>query len=166
MKSVLRIALCATALTLSASVAGAFPTVSSPGKNVAAATTVGVTLTNGFAPAQSVQLLKGKKKHIVKVEATMVENTNAATVLAGNVFINGVQIDPGTVQLTEGCTVTFLYCSFQGTWWADIDALELANPGMFVGLPLDIRFDGIKQTTPSTTAVTATISVFAQQMRK
>jgi hypothetical protein len=27
-------------------------------------------------------------------------------------------------------------CSLSGTWWLDLDAAELANPGMFVNMPL------------------------------
>ncbi len=34
------------------------------------------------------------------------------------------------------------YCTVIGSFWFDIDALEAANPGQFIGQPLDVSFDG------------------------
>jgi hypothetical protein len=51
-----------------------------------------------------------------------------------------------------------------GTWWLDVDAAEAANPGMFIGKPLNITLSGAEDTGgPSNTSLTATLTARVQK---
>ena len=40
-----------------------------------------------------------------------------------------------TISCTGACTLT-------GTWWLDLDAAELAHPGMYINRPLTVTLIG------------------------
>ena len=82
-------------------------------------------------------LRKGKKKTVVRIDATIV--VQGVQPLIPGVFvrpsINGVAV--GALQLAAApCSTVAGVCSASGSFWFDLDALEAENPGAFVGQPL------------------------------
>lgn len=131
------------ALSLGFSVAAsAAPVTDSPGKN-----SVHVTESNSLNPTGDIvpltgTIAKGKKKSVVEIQVTLAVTANASVpALYFTPGINGFSINPAgnTMQCVSGATYP---CVFTATYWADLDALEAANPGMFAGQPLLIRVTG------------------------
>ncbi len=139
------------------------------GKNVAYTTVTGLPITSSsFAALTSVELPKGAKKRIVEVDVTLNETSNTATGLFMDLTINGYQIEPlasgSDFQGNEACNTSANRCTAHGLFWADLDALETAHPGVFVGQPLTIAARGAR-LAPSGT-VTVTTSIRARMLKK
>ena len=57
--------------------------------------------------------------------------------------VNGVEMEPGSPNpnfVLQGCGS--IPCTLTGTWWLDLDAAELANPGVFINQPLTVTLHG------------------------
>ena len=123
----------------------------SPGKNSAFEASTGNPLTAAGTTQLTATIEKGKKKTVIAVEATYGDGPYIPTsvqkrALAMNVTVNGVTMHPdpaASYQYVIDCGWAMgsgppAACFTTGTFWLDIDAAELANPGVFVGQPLSI----------------------------
>jgi hypothetical protein len=124
----------------------------SPGKNSAFVSTTGVLRYFFTDEAKSTATIeKGKKKTVLAIEATLSDGVSYPTpsairVLGILVRVNGVTAWPNpnaSYQYYTDCgfdgDVAPVACSVSGTFWFDVDAAELANPGQFVGQPLVVE---------------------------
>ena len=103
-------------------------------------------------------LVKGKKKRVVAIEATLATNSGASGVLHLLPTVNGVAVQ-GTI-VNEPCDPSLVHCAATGTWWLDVDAAEAANPGLFVGELLEVELvGGVLAGGDSDASGTATLSV-------
>lgn len=149
-KTLLTAALCG-ALTIVLAAPPGFAQIStSPGRKVAFETKTAVPLP-GPAPGAvlTAQILKGKKKHVISVDAMVTSSMylpGAPWLLSASVDVNGIQMDPtlafpgiGAVQDCSLFAVGVAFgCTLTSTFLMDLDAAELANPGVFVNMPLTI----------------------------
>lgn len=87
-------------------------------------------------------LEKGKKGNVLRIEATASVLSHAAGIMDCNVSVNNQSIEAGALfGIDHGVSCeTSGMCFFTGTYWLDIDAGELANPGLYIGQPLDVVF--------------------------
>ena len=112
---------------------------SSPGKNAAAASAVNLSVTNVSSPI-TVQLTKGRTKRLLVVHGVISGYASTpGTMLSLAVQVNGVDSEPNDHNyaqiVQDGCHG---FCTISGTWWLDLDAMELAHPGQFINVPLDV----------------------------
>src|SRR5262245_34387556 len=122
------------------------------GRKGAYASAATASLTGGATTLVTVTIQKGKKKHVLEVDGAVNETTNTATNLAIAVRVNGLYLmEPTPIfQTEEGCSNAAIGCTAHGTWWLDLDQAELANPGLFIGVPLVIELQGAATgTSPS-----------------
>jgi hypothetical protein len=138
----------AAVLALALSPAGLASAAStSPGKTSAFESSSGVMTT--FSPKPAAIIAKGKRKTVLAIEASYSDGASYPTapgirVLGMIVTVNGIQAQPNPFSAYQYLTDCGFYdtptiaCSVTGTFWFDIDAAELANPGMFVGQPLNV----------------------------
>jgi hypothetical protein len=145
-----RTAVALLALVFSVSTFGVASAASvSPGKNSAFASTTG-PLTY-FTPTSTATITKGRRNTVLAIEATLSDGASFPTASAMRVLgilvrVNGFVAMPNpfaNYQYYTDCgfdgDVDPVACSVTGTFWFDIDAAELANPGMFVGQPLNVE---------------------------
>lgn len=104
---------------------------------------------NGDIPASgppllSVTLEKGKRKHVLAIEATLTSGVDLVPgALTFGVVVNGYEAEP-----KSACCGSFFThpcggaCTHTGTWWFDLDAAESAHPGTFIGQQLTIELLG------------------------
>jgi hypothetical protein len=87
-------------------------------------------------------LRKGMPKTVLRLEASAtIDLTNPLPRFMLMPTVNGV--GPGVLGFVVGlCSPNDVYCSATGTFWFDIDALEAAHPGAFIGKPLNIVLSG------------------------
>lgn len=138
------------ALVLGIWTAGAASAAStSPGKNSAFESSTGVLL-NTYGNKLTATIAKGRKKTVLAIEASYSDGASYPTpvgmrVLGMQVLVNGVTAQPnpsGFYQYLTDCGYVDndpVACTVTGTFWIDIDAAELANPGLFVGQPLVVN---------------------------
>lgn len=98
---------------------------------------------NGFGYATSLHgtLRKGTAKTVLRldVSATLQLSPNPIGRFLVDASVNGIDASPVLNLQGNACDNTqSIFCSVVGTFWWDIDALEAAHPGMFVGQPLKI----------------------------
>lgn len=145
----------------------------SPGKNSAFVSSTGVLTSYNVQASATIE--KGKKKTVLAIEASYSDGASYPTaagmrVLGLAVYVNGVQAQPNPlasyVYLTDCGYVDDdpVACSVTGTFWLDIDAAELANPGAFVGEPLvveltagDLAAGPLVGITPMDTSLTVRV---------
>jgi hypothetical protein len=90
-------------------------------------------------------LLRGAANTVLRVDASIVVKSDAGV---PGVYVaprvNGyLSVPAGLGGVSVPCTTPDpVFCSATGTFWFDIDALEAAHPGMFVGQPLNIELNG------------------------
>jgi hypothetical protein len=144
-------AVAALALVLSLSATGlANADSTSPGKNSVFVSAAGVPLTS-FATTLTGTIQKGRRKTVLAIETMYSDAGSYPTpavdrVLGTIVTVNGVQAQPNPQsnwQYLVDCgffNTAPVACAVAGTFWLDIDAAELANPGSFVGQPLVVEF--------------------------
>lgn len=87
-------------------------------------------------------LQKGLKKTVLRVDATFVVDVDPT--LPGlwlRPKVNGIKID-GPLTLTVCDSARAANCTISATFWWDLDALEAAHPGEFIGKPLEIMLEG------------------------
>ena len=88
-------------------------------------------------------LAKGSHKTVVRVDAMLTVQGGASF---PNIMIwadlNGKHPSNTVDGAAAGCPTTHPFCTITATLWFDLDELEAAFPGWFVGQPLAIRVGG------------------------
>ena len=128
----------------------------SPGKSSAYESFSGPLPTTG-SPGVLVTatIVKGKKKRVVEALATISipgPSTSVGLNLSARLEVNGVAMEtPGSAPDPGGHHVQTCYddgvnpvlgCTLTIAGWLDLDAAELANPGVFVNQQLDVTLSG------------------------
>lgn len=119
----------------------------SPGRLAAFASVdnVRVGLGPGNASILDVNLLKGRRKHVLTVEAMLSIYSPAGRARLLMVpLVNGVPLNPVGKAAAQICRVA-VQCSVTGVWWLDLDSAEETNPGQFIGKPLSVTLVGDDQ---------------------
>ncbi|HEY2775000.1 MAG TPA: hypothetical protein VGK20_13215 [Candidatus Binatia bacterium] len=115
----------------------------SPGKTSVAATETGALDAIGDMVPVTVTLAKGKPKQLLMINvAVSIGGDPSLPALYTIVTVNGTAVSHPGVQINQCNTASFQYCTITTTNWVDIDAAELAGPGLFVGQPLTIVVTG------------------------
>lgn len=128
------------AVLLSPVISQAASVTTSPGKNSVFAREGAVLTANGDFPDLTGQIEKGKKKTVLKIEATtMIEGHAAVPGAYLAVTVNGLAASMASGQCDQASSH---FCSLTGTYWLDLDAAELIIPGAFIGQPLNITLTG------------------------
>jgi hypothetical protein len=138
----------ALGLVLSFANSGAAATYStSPGKNAAFEASTAVPLTV-YGSKLTATIEKGKKRTVLAIEAGYTDGPygpiGGVRAIAIGVTVNGIAVQPNPAsaeQHVADCGLTDTppaTCTVVGTFWFDMDAAELANPGVFVGQPLTV----------------------------
>lgn len=164
MKAILVGTLCAAALVGSTPAIVAAAATLSPGNNAAYASLDGFSIPTSYTPITQVTILKGKSRHAIEVDILLTDKSALSNALGSYVSINGVHIEPtqSNVQVIGTCNHS-VSCSLPAQFWADIDQLEAANPGLFVGQQLVITAYGIVGGPASTNGA---MSVRARMVKK
>jgi len=90
-------------------------------------------------------LQKGTRKTVLRVDVSLFVQIDPSM---PSVYIyptvNGQKAGTGYAGLMQAVCDHSLsaYCSVSGSFWWDLDALEAAHPGKFIGQPLNIAVDG------------------------
>jgi hypothetical protein len=146
----------------------------SPGKNAAFEASTGNPLTV-YLPKLTATIEKGKKRTVLAIEAGYTDGPYApiygVRALGLGVTVNGIAIQPNPAAAEQNvidCGLTDTApaaCTIVGTFWLDIDAAELANPGVFVGQPLSIVMSAghVGGGPPPPNPMDATLSVRVQK---
>lgn len=144
----------------------------SPGKQSAYASVSSVVFTGAFASAASVTIERGKKKRVLEVTIMAADESDVATAVAVRPLVNGLAImephassgfDTSAPAVNEACNAPSGFCTVVGHWWLDLDAAEVANPGLFINQPLNV--DAQVSASPMAGAA-GLISVQARLMKK
>jgi hypothetical protein len=119
----------------------------SPGKNAAFEASTSDVLTV-YLPKLTATIEKGKRRTVLAIEAAYTDGPYGpiygVRALGLGVTVNGVAVQPNSAATQQNVIDCGLVdtppagCTIVGTFWLDIDAAELANPGVFVGQPLSI----------------------------
>ena len=95
----------------------------------------------GYADPLFGHLSKGIAKTVLRIDiSAVVDQMTPMSRLVIQPEVNGLYYTGPPLGLVDNsCDITkSTYCSVTGTFWWDIDALEAAHPGEFVGKPLEI----------------------------
>jgi hypothetical protein len=94
----------------------------------------------GWTSALTGTLSRGTAHTVVRIDATFLAPTKGTmTALEMHPMINSRYADDLSLQEAfSPCSDPHPSRGMTATFWFDIDALELAHPGMFVGQPLGI----------------------------
>jgi hypothetical protein len=136
----------------------------SPGKRLAIESTDfgGGDIPVAFVPLLAASIVKGKRKHVLVIQATLSSGSSPVAGWLGiRARVNGFDAVPpgqfsGDIQ-HQSCGGN--YCTVTGTWWLDLDAAEVAHPGAFVSQPLTIVLDGGEFPMSPQSTGSATMSV-------
>jgi hypothetical protein len=134
------------------------------------------------APILVGTIAKGKKKKILEINAMITSEDlapGAPWTLNLYIDVNGVSADPtlatppgGAVQDCGSDTFSGPYsqpvegCTVSGTWLLDLDAAELANPGVFIKQPLTVTMYGGVGTNPGIAGIPASASLSVKMLKK
>jgi len=116
----------------------------SPGKRVAFETAKGISLPGGPLPVLTAVIEKGKKKHVITVDAMVrLDLPPGPATLSLGATVNGLEMNPtGTTgtwhSAVQECATVGMGCTVTATLIMDLDAAELASPGSFINQPLTI----------------------------
>jgi hypothetical protein len=121
----------------------------SPGKSSAFESANLAAMPEFPTPVLTASLAKGKKKTVLAISATITAGGGAPICIGLQATVNGVLPEPSAgaattaiaVQDCGGCNAQAVpdsLCSTTGTWWLDLDAAELANPGVFINQPISV----------------------------
>jgi hypothetical protein len=84
--------------------------------------------------------LEGMKGMVLKVDGKVEAKTGQfVNQISAALYVNGDLVD-GVIHANP-CPA-FSSCTMAATWWLDLDAAEAANPGKFIGKPLNIELGG------------------------
>ena len=110
-------------------------------------------------------IAKGKKKNVLVVEATLSSGASSiSSYLILGTTVNGVEMEPGYPNpnfVLQSCGGGL--CTLTGTWWLDLDAAELANPGVFINQPLTVTLRGGEASAAPQSDGRVTMSVRLQK---
>jgi hypothetical protein len=146
----------------------------SPGKNAAFEAATGNVLTV-YAPKLTGTIAKGKRNTVLAIEAAYTDGPYSpiygVRALGLGVTVNGVAVQPNPAAAEQhviDCGLTDTppaTCTVVGTFWFDIDAAELANPGVFVGQPLTVVMSAghVGAGAPPANPMDATLTVRVQK---
>ena len=138
-----------------------YAATTSPGKTSSFASGDGGLDGVGDIPPLTAQILKGKSKTVIKIDASVSTATNA--VLVGDYLdpsVNGYPLMPSSYIYGQCSATNGAYCTLTATFWMDVDAAELAHPGVYVGQPLNVTLQGGNSATGGAgIAYFATLSV-------
>jgi hypothetical protein len=130
----------------------------SPGKSSAYESATISPLGSGLPTLLTATIVKGKKKKVLAIEASLVTGSGAVGTLELAVEVNG--LPPQGQTINETCDAGTQHCTLVGTWWLDIDVAEAANPGQFVKQPIEVTLKGgVQAGGDSDIQATATLSV-------
>jgi hypothetical protein len=117
----------------------------SPGINAAYTYLTAIPITGSYVQVAQVELVKGKKNRILEADVQLTDTLEIADALAVYVSVNGVHMMPGqnNIPVMTTCNSAYENCTISSNFWADLDELELANPGMFKNQPLVFAIYGI-----------------------
>jgi len=137
----------------------------SPGKNAAYTYLTAVPITTGYAEVAQVELVKGKGKRILEADVQLTDTLEIADAIAAYVSVNNIHMMPqqNTIPVMTSCNNAHENCTISSNFWADLDELELANPGMFKNQPLVFRIYGI---TGGGASANASLSVRVRMVKK
>ncbi len=89
-----------------------------------------------FSPLLTAEIKKGKRRHVLIVEATIARTTsNPGTLILARVDVNGVAMEPSPLSVGQECPAI---CIVSGSWWLDLDAHQ-----ELIGVPLTVTLSGI-----------------------
>ena len=132
----------------------------SPGKASAFESDSFTNLTVGTTTLLTATLAKGKKKTVLLITGTLTTDSGASGGLHLLPTVNGFAVEGQTVD--EVCAPSTVHCTVTGTWWFDVDASELANPGAVSGVPVEVDLNGgALAGSDEDISATATLSVQA-----
>lgn len=145
--------------------AGANAQTLSPGKSIAYTFLTDVPIGTTYSSVAQVSLLKGKKKRVLEVDVKLIDRQLVADAMGAYVTVNGIEMHPGSADAPQitGCNHSWINCTLASHFWVDLDALELANPGLFTNVPLLIDVQGIAHGTPTSQGV---VSLRARMVKK
>lgn len=131
----------------------------SPGKNSAfeSASINPLTVGGNGSTLATASLVKGKKKTVLAITATLTTNSGADAVLQMLPTVNGLAVEGVRVQ--QPCSFTLVHCTVSGTWWLDVDAAELNEPGSVAGVPVNVVLTGGSVAGDNDASATVTLSV-------
>ena len=94
---------------------------------------------------------RGRRHEVLRIDGTFkAVNTFGCSPTDVDMFppqVNGIIVNPdalgGWISAVAHCDPSVHVCpTITGTYWLDLDAAEAANPGMFIGKPLNITLLG------------------------
>jgi hypothetical protein len=146
MKSLNSLALGLALMGLVAAPAARADETLSPGKNAAYTYLTAIPITGSYVQVAQVELVKGKKNRILEADVQLTDTLEISDALATYVSVNGVQMLPSVsnIPVMTTCNSAYENCTISSNFWADLDALELANPGVFKNQPLVFAIYGIE----------------------
>lgn len=98
---------------------------------------------NSYTGALTGTLSRGSARTVVRVDATiMLPNCGTLPVYEIEARLNNRHQDADFHAVIGACNPNHPTCAITGTFWFDLDELETANPGAFVGQPLNITVLG------------------------
>lgn len=158
MKNLWTIGTAVALLLTSAPGAGADATTS-PGKNSVMVSSSGLTVGGTLVTLASGTIAKAKPKTVVEVDLTMTDVGNFSYGIGLALVVNGFTniAQPQVVygyQFTQCDASGYYNCTASAHFWLDVDAAELAHPGMIRGLPLvlDLQATSVGNITAQGTA--------------
>lgn len=106
-----------------------------------------------FSTVLNASILKAKKKQVLEVDGFLGDYNGSSADECIRVLVNGLDILEAQTPAVGGnawachpCSSTY-FCSLTGQWWLDLDAAELAHPGVFIGQPLDIQLQAFSNVS-------------------
>jgi len=125
----------------------------------------GLLNANSYTPPLTGLLSRGSARTVVRVDATiLLPDRETLPVYEIWATLNGEYQDPLFSAVIGSCG-THPTCSVTGTFWFDVDELEAANPGTFVGQPLSLVVGG-SPLTGNAPGHTYRMSFSAQVVKK
>jgi hypothetical protein len=145
----------AVAVAIAATEATADQSIS-PGKEAIYASASNVAIPTGFYGPSilSGQILKGKRRRVLEITMTFSNfATSSALQTSARATVNGLYAEPtypgngtgwGSYQNCQPVGI----CTTTSRAFLDIDAAELAFPGLFVGQPLNVAMAAFQDGSP------------------
>jgi len=125
---------------LGAAPAGAAPESTTPGKTSVFARETAPLGGGGVMTPLVGQILKGKKKQVLRVDATLTTESDVlGAEIQFTIVANGNTLGTAVGHCDAPTTVS---CSVSGSFWLDLDAAETAVPGSVIGVPVIISMTG------------------------
>jgi hypothetical protein len=117
----------------------------SPGVNSAYTYISPIPITGNYVDVAQIQIVKGRKNRVLEVDVQITDTMAIVAALASYVRVNNVMMHPpqNNIPVMTDCDPSYTNCTMTSNFWADLDQLEVDNPGVFKNQPLDIHIFGI-----------------------